>query len=76
MNEHSFATLEYEGLRALVAERAQTPMGRERAAELAPLAARGRAPADPRRRVIELRRRGARSLRDVADPAHALRACQ
>ncbi|HEX7173658.1 MAG TPA: hypothetical protein VF240_00050, partial [Pyrinomonadaceae bacterium] len=75
MNEHSFATLEYEGLRALVAERAQTPMGRERAVALAPLADATAVRRELRAvsECIELRRRGAAlSFREVADPSQSL----
>ena len=75
MNDQSFQTLEYEGLRALVRRYAQTPMGRARADELAPL--------DSVREVrrslravsecAELRARGARwSFSELADPQDAL----
>ncbi len=75
MNEQAFGALEYEGLRALVRNGAQTPMGRARADALAPLA-----DADAVRRAlravsecVELRRRGARvSLSELADPREAL----
>lgn len=75
MNDHSFATLEYGELRALVAERAQTPMGRARAGSLAPLAdaAAVRRSLGAVSECAELRRRGAGlSFRDVADPSEAL----
>ena len=62
MNDQAFATLEYEGARALVRRYAQTLMGRARAEELAPLDS-----IDEVRRAlravsecVELRARGAR----------------
>ena len=75
MNEQAFAVLEYEDLRALVRRYAQTPMGRARAAALAPLAdarAVRRALAGVAE-AIELRRRGAGwSFSELADPTEAL----
>lgn len=75
MNDQAFATLEYEGARALVRRYAQTPMGRARAEELAPLSSIE----DVRRALravsecIELRARGARwSFSETADPAEAI----
>jgi DNA mismatch repair protein MutS2 len=75
MNDQAFATLEYEGARALVRRYAQTPMGRERAEELAPLSSIE----DVRRELravtecVELRARGARwSFSETADPADAI----
>jgi DNA mismatch repair protein MutS2 len=75
MNDQAFATLEYEGARALVRRYAQTPMGRARAEELAPLAS----VEDVRRSLravsecVELRARGARwSFSETADPAEAI----
>src|SRR5438105_2697999 len=75
MNDQSFATLEYEGLRALVRRYAQTPAGRGRADELAPLAS----VAEVRRALravaecVELRARGVRwSFSELADPGEAL----
>src|SRR5919206_2393244 len=75
MNDQAFATLEYEGARALVRRYAQTPMGRERAEALAPLSS-----AEEVRRAlravtecVELRARGARwSFSETADPAGAI----
>src|SRR5215212_4723484 len=75
MNDQAFATLEYEGARALVRRYAQTPMGRERAEGLAPLDS-----TDEVRRAlravsecVELRARGARwSFPETADPAGAI----
>ena len=75
MNDQAFATLEYEGARALVRRYAQTPMGRERAEGLAPLDS-----VDEVRRAlravsecVELRARGARwSFSETADPAEAI----
>ncbi|HVF57214.1 MAG TPA: Smr/MutS family protein [Pyrinomonadaceae bacterium] len=75
MNEQAFNTLEYEGLRALVRRGAQTPMGRARADELAPLS-----DADALRRAqravsecVALRKRGAAwSFTELADPTDAL----
>ncbi|HEX8177934.1 MAG TPA: Smr/MutS family protein [Pyrinomonadaceae bacterium] len=75
MNEQAFAVLEYEELRALVRRYAQTPMGRARAAALAPL---GDAHAVRRAlagvaEALELRRRGAGwSFSELADPTDAL----
>jgi DNA mismatch repair protein MutS2 len=75
MNEQAFATLEYEGLRALVRRYAQTPTGRARADRLTPLASI----AEVRRALravtecAEMRARGARlSFSELADPAEAL----
>ncbi|HKG13416.1 MAG TPA: endonuclease MutS2 [Pyrinomonadaceae bacterium] len=75
MNDQAFATLEYEGARALVRRYAQTPMGRERAEGLAPLTS----VEDVRRSLravsecVELRARGARwSFSETADPAEAI----
>jgi len=75
MNDQAFQTLEYEGACALVRRYAQTPMGRERAEGLAPLAS-----AEEVRRAlravtecVELRARGARwSFSELSDPAEAL----
>ena len=75
MNDQAFATLEYEGARALVRRYAQTPMGRERAEALAPLAS-----VEEVRRALravsecaELRARGARwTFSETADPAEAI----
>src|SRR5918911_879300 len=75
MNDQAFATLEYEGARALVRRYAQTPMGRERADVLAPPGS-----AEEVRRglravsgCVEVRARGARwSFSELADPAEAL----
>ncbi|HEV2707463.1 MAG TPA: endonuclease MutS2 [Pyrinomonadaceae bacterium] len=75
MNEQAFATLEYEGLRALVRRGAQTPMGRALADALAPLEEAeevGRA-LRAVSECIELRRRGAAfHFDELADPAEAL----
>ena len=75
MHEQAFGALEYDHLRALVAPRAQTPMGRARAAGLAPLSDLG----EVRRALaavtecVELRRRGAGwSFSELIDPADAL----
>jgi DNA mismatch repair protein MutS2 len=75
MNDQAFGTLEYEGARALVWRYAQTPMGRERAEGLAPLASA----AETRRALravtecVEMRARGARwSFSELSDPAEAL----
>src|SRR5918998_6366247 len=75
MNEQAFQTLEYEGLRALLRERAQTPMGRARADALAPLPTT----AGVRRALaavsecVELRKRGAAwTFGELADPSEAL----
>jgi DNA mismatch repair protein MutS2 len=75
MNDQAFATLEYEGARALVRRYAQTPMGRERAEALAPLAS-----VEEVRRALravaecaELRARGARwSFSETAEPSEAI----
>src|SRR3954471_6981123 len=75
MNDQAFATLEYEGACALVRRYAQTPMGRERAEELAPLAS----VEEVRRALravsecVELRARGSRwSFSELSDPAEAI----
>jgi DNA mismatch repair protein MutS2 len=75
MNEQSFATLEYDRLRALVRRGAQTPMGRARGDALAPVDD----PVKLRRELsavaecVELRRRGVSwSFTEMADPAEAL----
>jgi DNA mismatch repair protein MutS2 len=75
MNNQAFGTLEYEGARALVRRYAQTPMGRERAEGLAPLASVG----EVRRALravsecVEMRARGARwSFSELDDPSEAL----
>src|SRR6201986_1714565 len=75
MNDQAFATLEYEGARALVRRYAQTPMGRERAEALAPLAS-----VEEVRRALravtecaELRARGARwAFSETAEPSQAI----
>ena len=75
MNEQAFAVLEYEALRALVRRGAQTPMGRARADELAPLGEAGevRRALDGITEALELRRNGAAwSFSELADPAEAL----
>ncbi len=75
MNEHSFATLEYDALRALVGARAQTPMGRTAASALAPFSDMEAARTSLRAvsECLELRRRGAGlSFSDIADPSDAL----
>jgi DNA mismatch repair protein MutS2 len=75
MHDQAFATLEYDKLRALVRRGAQTPMGRSRVEELAPI--------DDLRKLrrelmavaecVELRRRGVSwSFSEMADPAEAL----
>src|SRR5215210_7057951 len=75
MNDQAFGTLEYEGARALVRRYAQTPVGRERAEALAPLAS----VEEVRRALravsecVELRARGARwSFSELSDPAEAI----
>ncbi|MGH9902098.1 MAG: endonuclease MutS2, partial [Pyrinomonadaceae bacterium] len=75
MNDQAFASLEYDGLRALVRRGAQTPMGRALAEALRPLA-------DPDTvrhalsavsECVELRRRGAAwSFSELADPSEAV----
>jgi DNA mismatch repair protein MutS2 len=75
MNEQAFATLEYEGLRALVRRGAQTPMGRALADALAPLddAAEVRRALRAVSECVELRRRGAAfHFGELADPEEAL----
>ena len=75
MNEHSFATLEYEGLRGLVRERAQTPMGRALADALAPLDEAGevRRALSAVSECIELRKRGAGlTFSETADPTGSI----
>jgi DNA mismatch repair protein MutS2 len=75
MNDQAFATLEYEGARALARRYAQTPMGRARAEALAPLDSAE----DVRRALravtecVELRARGARwSFSELTDPSEAV----
>ncbi|HEY0006922.1 MAG TPA: endonuclease MutS2 [Pyrinomonadaceae bacterium] len=75
MQDQAFATLEYDGLRALVRRGAQTPMGRARVERLAPLEELE----SLRRalRVVEeclrLRQRGAAwSFSELTDPSEAL----
>jgi DNA mismatch repair protein MutS2 len=75
MNDQAFGTLEYEGAVALVRRYAQTPVGRERAEGLAPLAS----VEEVRRALravsecVELRARGARwSFSELSDPAEAI----
>lgn len=75
MHNQAFAALEYDELRNLVRRGAQTPMGRARADELAPLSDL----IDIRRaqravsEYLDLRRQsGAWSFSEVADPAEAL----
>lgn len=75
MNDQAFQTLEYEGACALVRRCAQTPMGRERAEELAPLASieEVRRALRAVSECVELRARGARwSFSETADPAEAI----
>jgi DNA mismatch repair protein MutS2 len=75
MNEQAFATLEYEGLRALVRRFAQTEMGRARSDELAPLKSAEQARLSLRAvaECVELRGRGARwSFSELADPQESL----
>nr|MBA3242893.1 endonuclease MutS2 [Acidobacteriota bacterium] len=75
MNEQAFATLEYDDLRALVRRGAQTPMGRARADELAPLAEAAvvRRALRAVSECVELRRRGgAWVFSELADPSEAL----
>ncbi|HEX8424057.1 MAG TPA: hypothetical protein VF634_11625, partial [Pyrinomonadaceae bacterium] len=76
MNEQAFRVLEYDGLRELVRRGAQTPMGRARVDELAPLA-----DLEAVRRALvavaecaELRRRSgaAWSFSELADPAESI----
>ena len=75
MNDQAFGVLEYGGLRELVRRGAQTPMGRARADELAPIS-----DLDVVRRAlqaitecVEMRRRGAAwSFSELADPSDAL----
>jgi DNA mismatch repair protein MutS2 len=76
MNEQAFRVLEYDGLRELVRRGAQTPMGRARVDELAPLT-----DLEAVRRALvavaecaELRRRSgaAWSFSELADPAESI----
>ena len=75
MNEQAFGVLEYDELRALVRRGAQTPMGRARVEQLAPLGD----PDEVRRALdavaecVELRRRGgAWSFSELADPSESI----
>jgi DNA mismatch repair protein MutS2 len=75
MIEQAFQTLEYDGLRALLTERAQTPMGRALARELAPLgsAAEVRRALAAVTECVELRKRGAAWVfSELADQTEAL----
>ena len=75
MNEQAFQTLEYDGLRALLTVRAQTPMGRALAESLMPLssAAEARRSLAAVTECVELRKRGGSwSFAELADPAEAL----
>jgi DNA mismatch repair protein MutS2 len=75
MNEQAFGVLEYEDLRALVRRGAQTPMGRQRAAAIAPLddVAVVRRALAAVSECVELKRRGAGwSFSELADPSDAL----
>ncbi|MDT7687535.1 MAG: mismatch repair protein MutS2 [Acidobacteriota bacterium] len=75
MNDQAFQTLEYEGARSLVRRYAQTPMGRARAEELAPLdsAAEVRRALSAVSECAALRERGARwSFAELSDPAEAI----
>lgn len=75
MNDQAFEALEYDAVRALVGARAETPMGRARAAQMAPLDELA-AVHDALRAVGEcraLRSRGADwSFAGLADPSSAL----
>lgn len=75
MNEQSFATLEYDRLRALVRRGAQTPMGRARGDALAPIndLLKLHRELSAVAECVELRRRGVSwSFTEMADPAEAL----
>ncbi|MDT4898331.1 MAG: mismatch repair protein MutS2 [Acidobacteriota bacterium] len=75
MHEQAFATLEYDKLRALVRRGAQTPMGRARVEELAPIddLQKLRRELMAVAECVELRRRGVSwSFSEMADPAEAL----
>lgn len=79
MNEQAFAALEYDELRALVRRGAQTPLGRDRAAELTPLTDlyAARRALGLVSECVELRRRGAAwsfsELADLSEPLARLR---
>src|SRR3954469_8482330 len=75
MNDQAFATLEYDGLRALFRRGAQTPVGRARADARAPLdeLPKLRRELSALAECLELRRRGvAWSFTEMADPQEAL----
>ncbi|HKR02525.1 MAG TPA: Smr/MutS family protein [Pyrinomonadaceae bacterium] len=75
MHDQAFATLDYDRLRALVRRGAQTPMGRERAEELAPIADLPtlRRELAALSECVELRRRGVFwSFTEMADPREPL----
>ena len=75
MHDQAFATLEYDKLRALFRRGAQTPVGRARANELAPLdsLAKLRRELGALAECVELRRRGvAWSFTEMADPQDAI----
>jgi len=75
MNEQAFGVLEYNGLRALVRRGAQTPVGRARVDELAPLVSLAAVERSLRAvaECVELRRRsGAWSFSELADPSESI----
>jgi DNA mismatch repair protein MutS2 len=75
MHDQAFAILEYDQLRALVRRGAQTPMGRARAASLAPLSDLQTLQLDLKRlaEFVELRKRGAVwSFSELNDPSEAI----
>ncbi|HEX8889046.1 MAG TPA: hypothetical protein VF779_07705, partial [Pyrinomonadaceae bacterium] len=75
MYDQAFATLEYDKLRALFGRGAQTPVGRARADQLAPLdsLAKLRRELSALAECVELRRRGvAWSFTEMRDPQEAI----
>src|SRR5438034_9044782 len=75
MNNHSFGTLEFDTLRALVRRRAQTPMARAKIDQLAPCKQFADLHQTLRSigEMIELRQRGLRfAFAGVADPGETL----
>ena len=75
MNEQAFQILEFDKLRELLTRGAQTPMGRERLAELAPIGdlAQLKGELAAAAECAQLRKRGVKwSFADLNDPAEAL----
>jgi DNA mismatch repair protein MutS2 len=75
MHDQAFATLEYDGLRAILGRYAQTPMGRARVQKLAPLdnLAEVQRALGAVSECVDLRQRGANwYFSGIVDPTDAL----